>query len=238
MQNKKRFLQHLLAIYIAFFAVIAAGLALEVGPGFARGFADGNEMGTDLTRSWALGAPRQIYMLEGIHLLESPEDAIPTPELKEDVRVKTHIRQIGLVVEEEAPGTSIFALSFRSVGGSGWIYLGLVLCALSYLAIIVLMLLIIHSLRRSIREERPLERRNILLLRIIGLLAIATELIDDAIDWTMSSRAAELLTGSGYVVDTAFHVSYSTLLMGVLILFAAEVFAVGQHLSEEQKLTI
>ncbi|MDE6046686.1 MAG: DUF2975 domain-containing protein, partial [Alistipes sp.] len=106
MQNKKRFLQHLLAIYIAFFAVIAAGLALEVGPGFARGFADGNEMGTDLTRSWALGAPRQIYMLEGIHLLESPEDAIPPPELKEDVRVKTHIRQIGLVVEEEAPGTS------------------------------------------------------------------------------------------------------------------------------------
>ncbi|MCM1150496.1 MAG: DUF2975 domain-containing protein [Alistipes sp.] len=238
MQNKKRFLQRLLAIYIAFFLVIVAGLALEVLPGFARGFVEGNEMGTDMTRNWALGAPRMIYMLEGVRIVESPEDVIPTPELAQGIDVKTHIRKIGLTVEEEAPGASIFTLSFRSVGGSGWIYLAIMLCSLAYLAIIVLMFLIIHSLRRSIREEHPLERRNVGLLRIIGLLAIVTELLHDTMDWTMSSRAAELLSGSGYVVDTAFHVSYSTILMGVLILFAAEVFAVGRNLSEEQKLTI
>ena len=51
-------------------------------------------------------------------------------------------------------------------------------------------------------------------------------------------RAAELLAGNGYAVDTGFHVSYSMVIMGILILFAAEVFAIGQNLSEEQKLTI
>ena len=54
----------------------------------------------------------------------------------------------------------------------------------------------------------------------------------------MSRRAAELLAGNGYAVDTGFHVSYSMVIMGILILFAAEVFAIGQNLSEEQKLTI
>lgn len=238
MQNKKRFLQRLLAIYIASFLVIVAGLAHEVLPRFAEGFVEGSEMGTDITRRWALGTPRLIYMLEGIRILRSPEDAIPTPELAPGTEVRTHIRKIGLTVEEEAPGASIFSLPFRSVGGSGWIYLAIMLCPLAYAAIIVLMFQIIHSLRRSIREERPLERHNIALLRIIGALAIVTEVIHDTIDWTMSSRAAELLTGSGYTVDTAFHMSYSTILMGILILFAAEVFAVGQNLSEEQKLTI
>ena len=35
-----------------------------------------------------------------------------------------------------------------------------------------------------------------------------------------------------------FHVSYTNIIMGILILFAAEVFAIGRNLSEEQRLTI
>ena len=54
---------------------------------------------------------------------------------------------------------------------------------------------------------------------------------------TPPALAAELLAGNGYAVDTGFHVSYSMVIMGILILFAAEVFAIGQNLSEEQKLT-
>ena len=93
------------------------------------------------------------------------------------------------------------------------------LCPLLYLAIIVLMFVIIHSLRRSIREERTLDKRNVWYLRAIGMLTIVTELISDT-------------------VDAGFHVSYAMIIMGILILFAAEVFAIGQNLSEEQKLTI
>ncbi len=48
MQNKKPFLQRLLAIYIAFFIALTAGLALEFLPGFNRGYADGDEIGMNL----------------------------------------------------------------------------------------------------------------------------------------------------------------------------------------------
>ena len=122
--------------------------------------------------------------------------------------------------------------------GSAWLYALVLLCPLLYLAIIVLMFVIIHSLRRSIREERTLDKRNVWYLRAIGMLTIVTELISDTVDWVMNSRAAELLAGSGYTVDAGFHVSYAMIIMGILILFAAEVFAIGQNLSEEQKLTI
>ena len=64
------------------------------------------------------------------------------------------------------------------------------------------------------------------------------ELISDTVNWAMNSRAAELLAGSGYTVNTEFRISYAMIIMGILILFAAEVFAVGQNLSEEQKYTI
>lgn len=237
MQNKKPFLQRLLAIYIAFFIALAAGFALEFLPGFNRGYADGDEIGMDLARNWGSGTPRLIYMLENVIIDKGPENALPLPE-NPNVKIDTKIRKIGLVVEQEAPGTSIVGLAFRSVGGSGWIYASVMLTLLAYLTIVALMFMIIHSVRRSIREERTLDKRNVWYLRAIGGLAIVTDLMDGAVDWTMNRRAAELLAGSPYTVDTAFHLSYSTIIIGILIIFAAEVFAIGQTLSEEQKLTI
>lgn len=238
MQNKRTFLRHLLVIYITFFAVIIADIVLEAGPGFRQGWSEGNEMGMDITKNWALGTPRRIYMLEDIRIASGPENVIPALSTQAGTRISTRIRKIGLTIEEEAPDASIASLAFGSIGGNGWLYLAVMLCAVAYLAIIVSMFLIIHSLRRSIREEQPLRGHNVALLRLIGGLAIATELLDDLVSWAMNSRAAEILAGSGCTVDTAFHVSYSRILMGVLILFAAEVFAVGRRLSEEQKLTI
>ena len=101
-------------------------------------------------------------------------------------------------------------------------------CPLIYLAIIVLRFMIIHSLRRSIREERTLDRRNVWYLRTIGLLTIAVELIGNIVDWIMNRRAAVLLADSGFTVDTSIHISYLMIIMGILILFTAEVFAIEQ----------
>lgn len=237
MQNKKSLLQRLLVIYITFFIVLVASIAHGILPSFTRGAAEGVELGNDIAEKWNQGAPRMIYMLGDIRVTGQPEKAVevtPAP----GVQVDANIRKLSLVVEQDAPGASPLALAFRSVGGSGWLYALVMLVPLLFLAIIVLMFVIIHSLRRSIREERTLDRRNVWYLRAIGMLTIAAELIGDVVGWVMNSRAATLLSGSGYTVDTGFHVSYSMIIMGILILFAAEVFAVGQNLSEEQKLTI
>lgn len=238
MQNKKTLLQRLLVIYITFFVVLLAGLALEVLPEFSRGYDEGGEIGTDIAASWQSGTPRMIYMLENIPIVDGPDNAVTVTTPHEEIRIDTRIRRIGMTVEQNAPGASMLALAFRSLGGSGWIYASVALCTLAYLTIVVLMVLIIHSVRRSIREERTLDKRNVWYLRAIGGLAIATELVNDLVSRAMNLRAAELLAESGYTVDTAFHVSYSTVIMGILVIFAAEVFAIGENLSEEQKLTI
>ena len=229
MQNKKSLLQRLLVIYITFFIVLVASIAHGILPNFSRGAAEGAELGNDIAEKWKSGVPRMIYMLGDIRVTGQPETA---------VEIKANVRKLALVVEQNAPGTSPLGLAFRSIGGSAWLYALVMLCPLLYLAIIVLMFVIIHSLRRSIREERTLDKRNVWYLRAIGMLTIVTELISDTVDWVMNSRAAELLAGSGYTVDAGFHVSYAMIIMGILILFAAEVFAIGQNLSEEQKLTI
>lgn len=236
MQNKKSLLKRLLAIYVTFFIVLVASFAHGIIPSFTRGAAEGVEMGNDIAEKWNSGVPHMIYLLNDIRIVAQPDGSLPieTPTAS----IKARVRNLELLVEEEAPGRSPLALALRSIGGSGWIYLLVMLTPLLMLAIIVLMFVIIHSLRRSIREERPLDRRNVRYLRMIGFLTIATELLEDLLGWIMNTRAAELLAGTGYSVDTSFHVSYTLIIMGILILFAAEVFAVGQNLSEEQKLTI
>ena len=237
MQNKKSLLQRLLVIYITFFIVLVASIAHGVLPNFSRGAAEGMELGNDIAEKWKSGVPRMIYMLGDIRVTEQPENAVQVAAAQ-GIEISASVRQLGLIVEQDAPEASPLGLAFRSVGGSAWIYALVMLCPLLYLAIIVLMFMIIHSLRRSIREERTLDKRNVWYLRAIGMLTIVTELISDAVNWVMNNRAAELLADSGYTVYTGFHISYAMIIMGILILFAAEVFAIGQNLSEEQKYTI
>lgn len=239
MQYKKSLLQRLLVIYITFFIVIVASIAHGLLPGFTRGFSEGTEMGKSIVESWESGTPHMVYMLGKIPVSTHETETIRLSNRASDsLFVRVHVSDLTLTVEQSAPDASILQLGFSSVGGRPWMYVVVLLSSLGFLAVIVLMLLIIHSLRRSIREERTLDRRNVWLLRTIGLLTILTELLHDLVNWRMAVRASELMAGSGLTVDAGFHISYSTIIMGILILFAAEVFAVGENLSEEQKLTI
>ena len=180
MQNKKSLLQRLLVIYITFFIVLVASIAHGILPNFSRGAAEGAELGNDIAEKWKSGVPRMIYMLGDIRVTGQPETAVEIAAAP-GVEIKANVRKLALVVEQNAPGTSPLGLAFRSIGGSAWLYALVMLCPLLYLAIIVLMFVIIHSLRRSIREERTLDRRNVWYLRSIGLLTIAAELIGSAV---------------------------------------------------------
>lgn len=236
MQNKKSLLQRLMVIYITFFIVIAACIAHNLLPNFSKGYSEGVRMGNDMLRNIESGMPRLVYMLADIPVTEGGESEIDDSDPTRSIRIRPS--RLSLTVGEDAPEISLYQMAFRSLGGRAWMYGCTMLSMFAFLAIIVLMLLIIRSLRRSIREERTLDRRNVTMLRIIGCLTVLTELLHELVNWSMARRAAELLAGSGYTIDTAFRISYSTFIMGILILFAAEVFAIGQNLSEEQRLTI
>lgn len=238
MQNKKSLLQRLLVIYITFFIVLVASIAHGFLPGFTKGYSEGTQIGDDIVKSWMSGTPRMVYMLSNVPINRSPRNEIALEGIAAGRSVEARIGTLSLTVEEDAPGATVMGIAFSSIGGSPWLYALTMLNLLAFAAIIVLMFLIIHSLRRSIREEHTLDKRNVWMLRTIGLLTILTELFRDTVNWRMADRAAELLAGSGYAVETGFQISYSTVIMGILVLFAAEVFAIGHNLSEEQKLTI
>lgn len=237
MQNKKSLLQRLLVIYITFFIVLVASIAHGILPNFSRGAAEGAELGNDIAEKWKSGVPRMIYMLGDIRVTGQPETAVEIAAAP-GVEIKANVRKLALVVEQNAPGTSPLGLAFHSIGGSAWLYALVLLCPLLYLAIIVLMFVIIHSLRRSIRDELPLNSRNIGRTRLIGALIIFAEVCRAVSLWLMNGKAAELLAGTDIIIDTSFPISYWNILIGVLVLFTAEVFAIGYRLSEEQKLTI
>lgn len=229
----------MLVIYITFFVVLAAGLAHSLWPNFSKGYSEGTVLGQDIARSWEKGAPREIYILGEVPLASKLAFPIEGLDTLSDVRIAPAVRYLSLTVDLPAdPDANPMGLAFNAIGGSPWFYLLTMLEMLAYIAIIVLMFLIIHSIRRSIKEERTLDRRNVWFLRTIGFLTIFAELSTDFTSWCMKCRAAALLAGSGVAVDTTFTISYTTIIMGILIIFTAEVFAIGQNLSEEQKLTI
>ena len=167
MQNKKPLLQRLLVIYITFFIVLVASVAHGILPNFTRGAAEGVEMGNDIAEKWKSGIPRMIYMLSDIQITEQPGNTLAITSAP-GVEISASVKRLGLIVEQDAPGASPLGLAFRSVGGSAWLYALVMLVPLLYLGIIVLMFVIIHSLRRSIREERTLDKRNVWYLRTIG----------------------------------------------------------------------
>lgn len=236
MQHKKLYLQRLLAIYVAFFAVLLIALAHEVIPSFSYGQRAGVEMGDSMVRDFGTDHPRSVYMLLDIPLRAKRPVEIAATE--GDRHVSGSPTRMLLTVSEPAEGASFADLAFRIIGGSPWLYLLTLAGPLMYLAIVILMLLIVRSVRHAIREERPIGRADVWRLRLIALLTIVSELLTRLWTWSMARRAAALLDQTEYAVDTSFSLSYGVILMGILLLFAAEVFAIGRDLGEEQRLTI
>ena len=237
MQRKKNYLQRLLAIYIAFFVVLIFGFIFQVAPNFTRGVANGMEIGEEMNEAYAERTPRAIYYLWNIPIVQSKPIAIENNDTQ--VAIEGHLSTLTLEVNEPLTQTrSVSEIAFSAIGNSPWIYAMMIGSALCFPILVVLMFFIIRSVRSAIREEQPLAKNNAWLLRAIALLTILSELLGQTASWMMNTRAAHLLEGSGYCVDTTFQFNYGILLMGVLLLFSAEIFVIGRDLGEEQKLTI
>lgn len=236
MKNKTTYLKRLLAIYVAFFAVLLAWMTLEVAPEFSQGIQEGTQLGNELIAEWAQNTPQAIYHFETIPVNAPASALIETADSTR--RVISHTTSLSLEVYEPLGDHSVWWAAFASICGSPWIYALMLLGSLIYVVIIVLMWYIIRSVRRSIREEQPLAKSNVWNLRAIALLVIATDLIGRIVNWLVTRNAAEMLAGSDYQVNTSFNIGFETLIVGLIILFAAEVMAIGRDLGEEQKLTI
>lgn len=231
MTTKKSQLRRLLAIYTLFMLLLLGGFARSYS-NFIRGFRTGHQT----AESWTSEGGYYKYLLLDIPVSTAPEKVVEA-SCDTDCSAEIMTDRVHVVVRKASDENPIL-LAFRSLGDSGYLYWAILLLPLAKLSIFVLMGIIFASLRRSVREELPLNRRNILYTRLIGFILIGSEVLEGLIGWCMRTGAAEALKGSAMTVDVSFPLSYWNLLMGVLMLFMAEVFAIGTRLGEEQKLTI
>lgn len=231
MQNKKKTIRRLTVLYVLFFIVIATSIVLSFNAtafneGFMTGMSDAQRMFEDKGAGNKVSIfydmrPSTGYMDFNMPIFESADSSIA---------IKARPSRID--VEAISPG---MANHFR---GTGLAMFFSILSLLTYGAIFIIIFLILTSLRKSIRTDDVFDRSNIVMTRVIAVLLIVGSLLFSFASWIECRSIAPFFEGSGYAINTSFPFNFSELIMGIIVLFVAEVFAIGTSLSEEQKLTI
>lgn len=228
MQNKKRLHKHLLIIYIIYFSALIISFTASFLPNFSMGW---NSATKTINEEQHKGDLRSYYVSAQLRPFSNQ---IEIPGLSDNI--SPSIEQINLRVQ--IPEGYTMGNAFKVMANNGYVYLMMLLSLAAYLTIFVLIALMINSLRQSIREDLPLNKRNISRTRIVGILIIVAELGDALVRYIHNSEAARLLVDTPYEVVSGFPINYWNVIVGVLFLFMAEVFTIGTQLSEEQKYTI
>ncbi len=216
MTNKKKVLKHLMLIYVFYFVVIIYSFFSSLAS-FRAGYAEARDEQRQYTLASEIISTPDNLKIEGM-----PEDW------------KLSIDQITLNKEIDHNATVKSEIS-----GQHWLVLLLNLWgAVAFLAVFVLIAVIINSLRKAVRHEHPLMKREITLTRVIGGLVIFGELCFAYAQYLTSREVAVLLADTGLKVQTAFTLNDINIILGVVFLYMAEVFTIGSELSEEQEYTI
>lgn len=217
-------------IYVGYFLLLAAAFLYSFLPLSQIGLRNGCKLGNAEINSFDR---EQFYLVAVRPLpLNSLPDAMMHPvedmaihlfEAFATIRINRSQISDSLVEQMDQYSLATFGLNLLSM--------------LCWMAIIVLIALIINSMRCSIRDQRPLPSRNILYMRLIGGSVILNVLIE----WVVLHLGHRMVALASNGMPEAFArviPDYTTAMLGLLIVFAAEIFAVGSRLSEEQKLTI
>ena len=229
MQNKRRLYKHLMIIYVFYFVALVIGFLSTIAPSFSSGWREAQQtMDTDFTQ----GDVRTYYVYAPPRASGSELPALDA------VGANTSVSVDNVRLRVTVPEKYTVSNTLKVMANNGFAYLLSMLTGVAYLAVFILIALIINSLRKSIRDEQPLRHGNIGRTRAIGILMLVAALSESFMKYINIREAATLLQGSALQVDTTFPLNYWNIIVGILMLFMAEVLVVGTQLSEEQKLTI
>lgn len=226
--EKRAMNRRLLWICVGYFLVLGLAFMHSFMPMVGRAVRTGYNLAVEHNESWYLASVQP-------ELFSSPW--VEMPSASESVRLEGTLYEgfVNIIVDAEAQPEldAALALCDRAISTFDW------LSMLSWIAILILTALIINSLRKSVRDQQPLPQGNITLMRIIGGLIIFDQLCV-ATSYALSHKMVRMAASpevAGYA-STFSTIEYGQVILGLLILFAAEIFALGSRLSEEQKLTI
>ncbi|MBQ8308154.1 MAG: DUF2975 domain-containing protein [Alistipes sp.] len=234
-REKKSLNRRLLIIYVGYLLILLFGL-FSVVPTYLSAFTTGASQTLSMIELEESGVNKEWYgVAVKPAIFTSPQGEIVSATEGNQITTMINEGFVGLTIDlEKTPAEQVKTLS-RLYDVT--FYLDL-FSSLFWLLILVLIAMIINSLRKAVRDRHPLPHRNILYMRLIGFLIIACEVVEAA-NFGIGNHMVELMATSDLIgFSNHFPIAYSQLIMGLLILFSAEVFAIGSDLSEEQKLTI
>lgn len=239
MSSKKALQNRILVLYIVFFAVIVASFIFgTLGSDLSKGYNDGQRIGESIAANIRDNNNRSINLF--YDLPNSNPDLeldVRNLNLPEGTEIKARVNKIDLIVESDNTDRSTLGIMTSVTGSPMTLILSWILM-LCYITVIVMFFLIILSLRRSIKSESVFNRKNIIRTRVIGYVLIICALLHSLIEFTAIKSANKWLEGSSIVLNTSFRIDFWDVLLGVIILFIAEIFSIGYDLSQEQRLTI
>ena len=239
MENRKNLKLRITILYIVYFAALLGGVIYNTAPAFRRGARMGVEVSKNIMSSLDNDVMRSSYLYIDVHATDNQDLAAFDKNDDRNTSVTVTSSNFNILVTQDADSdSSLFDMTFRSIGNSAFIYFSALAIMALYIAIFGLTFMILHSLRRSVKNDTPLDKKCVWYTRSIGIILIIAVILDAWGQWVMRRGAAQVLEGTNFTVDTSFPLNYYTLLIAILVIFTAEIFAIGSKLGEEQKLTI
>ena len=110
--------------------------------------------------------------------------------------------------------------------------------AIAIMAIFVLIILLMISFYKSIKEGRIFQKRGIKWVWFIGILMFLMSLSTDLSIYLERQYAFTLLANTDWVPDNHFSIHFTRIFFSVIIMFVAEILNIGHGIQQEQDLTI
>lgn len=96
----------------------------------------------------------------------------------------------------------------------------------------------LHAVFGTLRKGQPFVHANARRLRLVAVSVIAGEVLGAAMVAFNQFYAKAHFTATGLLFDWSFNIDFFAIVLGLIILAIAEVFAAGARLDEDQALTI
>lgn len=225
MKEIKAIIKRLTLLYYVFLVVIIAAVSINVY-WVIKG---------DVIRSWdeyaAVSPSDSLGDAMSFSLIKLRSAKADTLTLSSGVRLTVVPRVVDLLVENPVGDV----LSDGEVVVS---LIGNLVVLLSSLIFAVVFLVLVFTLGRSIVRQDIFNRRSVALLKWFAVCMVVVFVAIDVNMWVDERVVSHYLAIPGYVQKTGFTLSFSTIIVALLVYMFAEFLRVGERLKQEQDLTI
>jgi len=155
-----------------------------------------------------------------IEMIDGARRSIPL----ENSDTMVHISKLNGYLQVPSPG---FLLSAAFI-----------LRKLGSIAVFLVVVFLLRSVFRTVSAGEPFTPPNAGRIRMIGLVLLATYIIDPCIQFGVSSHVVRTYAVTGLAFRTEFPLNVSLIFIGLAVIVLGEIFRMGAELREDQALTI